>query len=175
MSALEVVFWAAIGLLVYAHLGYPLALRALVALIGAQRARVPELPDDVLPRVSLIIAAHDSADRTAELARAAGADLALELPRGGKVAALNAAVERSRGEVLAFSDANSLWEPDALRRLVARLAEPSIGYVCGRLSLVAPRGVGADRADAGANQEGLYWRYETAVRELESRLPRVTP
>jgi cellulose synthase/poly-beta-1,6-N-acetylglucosamine synthase-like glycosyltransferase len=204
MSALEVVFWAAIGLLVYAHLGYPLALRALVALIGAQRARVPELHDDEAPRVSLIIAAHDeeevieakvgnalalayprerlelivasdgSADRTAELARAAGADLVLELPRGGKVAALNAAVERSRGEVLAFSDANSLWEPDALRRLVARLAEPGVGYVCGRLSLVAPRGVGADRADAGANQEGLYWRYETAVRELESRLAGIT-
>jgi cellulose synthase/poly-beta-1,6-N-acetylglucosamine synthase-like glycosyltransferase len=85
--------------------------------------------------------------------------------RGGKVAALNAAVERARGEVLAFSDANSTWEPDALRRLVAHLADPQVGYVCGQLRL---DGAG------GENQEGLYWRYETAVRALESRLAGVT-
>jgi cellulose synthase/poly-beta-1,6-N-acetylglucosamine synthase-like glycosyltransferase len=202
MSALEAVFWTAVGLLVYAHVGYPLALRGLAALSGRPQIRVPDLPESELPDASLIVAAHDEAevivakvanalaldyprdrlelivasdgstDHTAELAREAGADLVLELPRGGKVAALNAAVERSRGEVLAFSDANSLWEPDALRRLAARLAQPEVGYVCGRLSLGSPRGsAGVDR---GANQEGLYWRYETAVRELESRLAGVT-
>lgn len=203
MPALEAVFWAAIGLLVYTHLGYPLVLRGLVAVAGRKADLPPALPEAELPLVSLIVAAHDeeaviedkvrnalaldcprdrlelivaddgSTDRTPERARAAGADLVLELPRGGKVAALNAAVERSRGEVLAFSDANSLWEPDALRRLVARLAEPGVAYVCGRVSLAAPRG-GEAGADAGANQEGLYWRYETAVRELESRLAGIT-
>ena len=89
----------------------------------------------------------------------------LELERGGKVSALNAAVERSSGELLAFSDANAVWEPDALRRLVAALADPGVGYVCGQLRLTG---------DEGANQEGLYWRYEMAVRSLESRLAGVT-
>ena len=89
----------------------------------------------------------------------------LELARGGKVKALNAAVERARGDVLAFSDANSLWDRDALRRLVARFDDPRVGYVCGQVSF--------DDA-AGDNQEGLYWRYEMAVRELESRLAGVT-
>lgn len=203
MLALEAVFWAAIGLLAYTHLGYPLALRGLVALIGGGSGSPPAIPEAELPHVSLIVAAHDEAgvieakvrnalglayprerlevivasdgstDATAELARAAGADLVLELPRGGKVAALNAAVERSRGEVLAFSDANSLWEPDALRLLVERLGEQGVAYVCGRLTLRAPRD-GAARTDAGANQEGLYWRYETAVRELESSLAGIT-
>ena len=56
-------------------------------------------------------------------------DLVLDVPRGGKVAALNAEVAKARGEVLAFSDANSTWEPDALRRLVARFADPKVGYV----------------------------------------------
>jgi cellulose synthase/poly-beta-1,6-N-acetylglucosamine synthase-like glycosyltransferase len=189
---LEVVFWASVALLVYAHVGYPLLLRALVAVRGPRPAAVGAAE---LPAVSLIVAAHDeeavierkvrdalaldyprsklelivasdgSTDRTAELAREAGADLVLELPRGGKVAALNAAVERSSGEVVAFSDANSFWEPDSLRRLTERLAEPGVGYVCGQVRFLA--------AD-GDNQEGLYWRYELAVRDLESRLAGVT-
>jgi cellulose synthase/poly-beta-1,6-N-acetylglucosamine synthase-like glycosyltransferase len=189
---LEVVFWAAVGLLVYTHVGYPLLLRALVALRGSRPA--PEASSE-LPSVSLIVAAHDeeevierkvrdalaldyprsklelivaddgSTDRTAELARAAGADFVLQRPRAGKVATLNAAVERSRGEVLAFSDANSFWERDSLRRLVERLAEPGVGYVCGQVRFQAPD---------GDNQEGLYWRYELAVRSLESRLAGVT-
>ena len=158
--ALEVVFWAAVGLIVYAHLGYPLLLRALVAVFGDD-GRAPEPGEP--PAVSLIIAAYDeeevierklanakavdyppdrlqivvasdgSSDRTAELARSAGADLVLELPRGGKVAALNAAVKQVSGDVLAFSDANSYWRPDALRRLVARFGDARVGYVCGQV------------------------------------------
>jgi cellulose synthase/poly-beta-1,6-N-acetylglucosamine synthase-like glycosyltransferase len=191
--ALEVVFWAAAALLVYTHLGYPALLWALARGRGGAEAA----PDggEPLPSVSLIIAAHDeeavieakvreageldypreslqvvvasdgSADRTVALAREAGADLVLDLPRGGKVAALNAAVERSSGEVLAFSDANSFWEGDALRRLVARFADPAVGYVCGQVRF---DGTGA------VNEEGLYWRYEMAVRELESSLGGVT-
>jgi cellulose synthase/poly-beta-1,6-N-acetylglucosamine synthase-like glycosyltransferase len=190
--ALEVVFWASVGLLAYTHVGYPLLLRALVALRGS---RPVQEPSSELPTVSLIVAAHDeedvierkvrdalaldyprsklelivaddgSTDRTAELARAAGADVVLEGPWVGKVASLNAAVERSRGEVLAFSDANSFWARDSLRRLVERLTEPEVGYVCGQVRLDAP---------GGDNQEGLYWRYELAVRSLESRLAGVT-
>ena len=67
--------------------------------------------------------------------------------------------------MLAFSDANSTWEPDALGRLVARLADPQIGYACGQLRL---------EGEGGENQEGVYWRYETAIRALESRLAGVT-
>ena len=116
-------------------------------------------------RLEVVVVSDGSTDRTLEWAAKAGADMVLEVPRGGKVAALNAAVERSRGDVLAFSDANSTWEPAALRRLVARLAEPGVGYVCGQLRLEGER---------GENQEGLYWRYEMAIRSLESRLAGVT-
>ncbi len=190
MTALAIVFWASAGLLVYTMAGYPVVLWALA------RGRVePQLAPAELPPVSLIVAAHDeqesigdwvraslasdyprellevivvsdgSTDRTAELASEAGADVVVEMPRGGKVAALNAAVERARGEVLAFADANARWEPAALRRLVARLADPGVGYVCGQLRL---------EGGEGANQEGLYWRYEMGVRSLESRLAGVT-
>lgn len=116
-------------------------------------------------RLEVIVASDGSSDRTVALAREAGADVVLDLPRAGKVAAQNAAVERARGDILAFSDANSFWAPDALRRLVARLAEPRVGYVCGQVSFTD---------EHGTNQEGAYWRYEMVVRELESDLASIT-
>jgi cellulose synthase/poly-beta-1,6-N-acetylglucosamine synthase-like glycosyltransferase len=188
---LEIVFWASAALLVYTHVGYPLALWLAAR---APRARTAATLQE-LPRVSLIVAAYDeeaviarkvenvlaldyprerlelivasdgSSDRTAELAREAGADVVLDLPRGGKIRAQDAAVEKASGEIVAFSDANSFWEPDALRELVAPFAEPGVGYVCGQVRFVN---------DAGSNQEGVYWRYEMAVRALESRLGGVT-
>src|SRR6187397_3373325 len=64
--ALEIVFWVAVGLIVYAHLGYPLLLRAVVALFGERDARAPDgsiggagKAGDALPSVSLIVPAHD--------------------------------------------------------------------------------------------------------------------
>jgi len=116
-------------------------------------------------RLQIVVASDGSADATAERARAAGADLVLELPPGGKVAALNAAAERASGEILAFSDANSAWAPDALRQLVAPFADPAVGYVCGQVRFLDP---------GGGNLEGAYWRYEMAVREMESALAGVT-
>ena len=202
---LEIVFWVAAGLIVYAHLGYPLLLRALVGLFGerddarardsATRLMETAKPNGVIHRVSLIIPAHDeetvierklanaraldypapqlevvvasdgSSDRTVELARSAGADQVLDLPRGGKVAALNAAVRQATGEILVFSDANSYWRPDALGRLVGRFADERVGYACGQVRFLS---------DAGTNQEGLYWRYEMAIRARESQLQSVT-
>ncbi|MGV1049729.1 MAG: glycosyltransferase [Solirubrobacterales bacterium] len=188
-----ILFWGCSALILYAHLGYPLALRALVA-----TRRRPSLSPgtwEELPRVSLIVPAYDeeeviaakvanalaldyprrrlqlivasdgSGDATVERARAAGADLVLELPAGGKVAALNAAAERADGELLAFSDANSLWARDALLRLVEPFADPGVGYVCGQVRFTDA---------AGENLEGAYWRYEMAVREMESALAGVT-
>lgn len=193
MAVLEIVFWAAVALLVYTHAGYPLLLLALSRLRGPREsAPGPGGP----PSVSLTVAAHDEADvighwvemalaldypaellevvvacdgctdDTAERARAAGAHRVLELERGGKVAALNAAAAESRGAVLAFSDANSSWRPDALRLLVARLGTEGVGYVCGQVRFTATEG--------GDNEEGLYWRYEMAVREMESSLGGIT-
>src|SRR5215207_5106899 len=171
--ALEIVFWLAVGLIVYAHLGYPILLRALVAVFGERDARARDSatremtdgPSDELPRVSLIVASDGSTDRTAELARSAGADQVLELPRGGKVATLNTAVQSATGDLLAFSDANSYWRPDALRRLVDRFSDGRVGYACGQVRF---------EGGEGGNQEGLYWRYEMSVRSMETRLGGIT-
>jgi cellulose synthase/poly-beta-1,6-N-acetylglucosamine synthase-like glycosyltransferase len=193
MVIVEVAFWVAVGLLVYTHVGYPLLL---LALTRGRRSPAAEPPAGEPPRVTLIVAAHDEervigdwvssalaldyprerleivvacdgcSDATASRAREAGANRVLELERGGKVAALNAAAAETSGEVLAFSDANAVWEPAALRMLVARLAEPGLGYVCGQVRFEAP--------ESTENEEGLYWRYEMAVRGMESALGGIT-
>jgi cellulose synthase/poly-beta-1,6-N-acetylglucosamine synthase-like glycosyltransferase len=116
-------------------------------------------------RLQIVVSSDGSADATVERARAAGADLVLELPPGGKVAALNAGAEQATGDVLAFSDANSVWAADALRQLVAPFADPEVGYVCGKVRFLDP---------GGGNLEGAYWRYEMRVREMESALAGVT-
>ncbi|HEX4671734.1 MAG TPA: glycosyltransferase [Solirubrobacteraceae bacterium] len=194
MTALAIVFWISAGLVLYAHAGYFVLLWLVDRLRPRRRTSAAAQPSE-LPSVSVIVAAYAEAqviasrltnlraldyppelfevivacdgapDDTAQRARAAGADVVLELPRGGKISAQDAAVERSQREIVAFSDANAQWQPAALRRLVAPFADPRVGYVCGDVSFVNER---------GTNQEGVYWRYEMALRSLESRVRSVT-
>jgi cellulose synthase/poly-beta-1,6-N-acetylglucosamine synthase-like glycosyltransferase len=187
-----VIFWVAAALIVWTELLYPLVMLLAARLAGPRAAGADAGP---LPGATLIIAAHNEesviaakvrnalaleypgqlevlvtcdgcTDRTAALAREAGADLVLELERGGKIRAQDAAVERASSPLLLFSDANSSWEPDAARELARAFADPAVGYACGQVRFFAP--------DGGDNQEGLYWRYEMALRAAESRLASVT-
>lgn len=191
-------FWIAAGLTAFTHFGYAAVLWLLRAAgLGEQRSGATADPTSEMPKVSLIIAAYDeeaviagkvanalaldyprerlqvivasdgSKDATVQRAEASGADLVLDLPRGGKSRTQNAAVERATGDILAFSDANSVWQPDALQQLVAAFEDPQVGYACGQVSF-------SNAEEGGDNQEGVYWRYEMAVRELESDLGGVT-
>jgi cellulose synthase/poly-beta-1,6-N-acetylglucosamine synthase-like glycosyltransferase len=195
-----IVFWVCAALIVYTQLGYGvlLVLLARVRRAGGPAGAGGALPGDAeLPSVSLVVAAYKeeaviaekvanvraldypadrlelivacdgSPDATPQRAREAGADVVLELPHGGKIRAQDAGVRAARGEIAAFSDANAFWAPDALRRLVAPFAtDRRVGYVCGDVSFV--------NDDGGTNQEGLYWRYEMALRRRESQLASVT-
>jgi cellulose synthase/poly-beta-1,6-N-acetylglucosamine synthase-like glycosyltransferase len=136
--------------------------------IGAKVANVLAL-DYPRERLQLIVACDGCSDETAQRAREAGADVVLELPRGGKIRAQDAAVERADGEIVAFSDANSQWEPNALRELLRAFVDPRVGYACGQVRFVQDA-VGAE----ASNQEGVYWRYELAIRASESRLSSIT-
>ena len=194
----EITFWAAAAGIVHTHVTYPLTLTALRRLRGERASAPGPVPGGEPPSVSLIVAAFDeeevigakvanalaleyqrerlelivasdgSTDGTVDAARAAGADLVLDLPRGGKMAAQNAAAERARGEILAFSDANSEWAPDALAALAGAFADPAVGYACGEVAFT----VGDD--DGATSEEGAYWRAENMVRQLESELGGIT-
>jgi cellulose synthase/poly-beta-1,6-N-acetylglucosamine synthase-like glycosyltransferase len=182
------VFWGSLAALAWTHVGYPAA-----AAVAARIAPKPVRRKDILPTVTIVVAAHNeedvigrrvenllqldyptgdvgivvasdaSTDRTHEIVREIAAReprvVLLECPRGGKVAAQNLAVSQSDADVVAFSDANATWAPDALRLLVRAFADPEVAYVCGRLVLE-----GAD----GTNVEGAYWQLETLLREQES-------
>lgn len=188
--ALEVLFWLSLGALLWTHLAYPLA-AALVARVRTRRVGARPIE----PSVTVVVAAHNeepviarrlenllaldypaeklqlvvtsdaSTDRTEEIAAGVPGVRVIANPRGGKVAAQDNAVRSTESEIVAFTDANATWAPDALRKLVANFADPEVAYVCGRLVLEA--------AD-GSNREGLYWRYELAQRAAESRLGSVT-
>lgn len=198
MLVLVVVFWLCAALIVWTQAGYALALAVAARLRGTRPQA--ESPTG-LPPLSLIVAAHDEqavieakvanalaldyprellqvvvacdgcADATAELARRAGADLVLELPRGGKIRAQDEAVRASTGEIVAFSDANAVWQPDAARLLVGAFADPHVGYACGQVGFVRPA---LDGSGSLPSEEGLYWRYEMLVRAMESRLSSIT-
>ena len=192
---LKAVFWGSLGALAWTHAGYPLAAGALARVRERRVAKDPSWEPTVTvivaahneesvierrlenllaldypaEKLELVVASDASSDATNELVETVAAReprvRLLDCPRGGKVAAQDRAVRETQSEVVAFSDANARWAPDALRHLVASLADPEVAYACGRLRL---------EDAAGSNREGLYWRYELWLREQESRLGSIT-
>jgi glycosyltransferase involved in cell wall biosynthesis len=194
MSLGKTIFWGSLGALVWTHAGYPAAMGLLARLRPRPVAREDSTPSVALvvsahdeeavigrrlenlleldypeERLEIVVASDGSTDRTDEIveelaARAPRVRL-LRCPREGKVAAQHRSVRETTSDVVAFTDANTDWRPDALRKLVRNLADPEVGYVCGQLRLESPD---------GANLEGVYWRYEVWVREQESRASSIT-
>lgn len=118
-----------------------------------------DYPDD---KLEIVVFSDASSDRTDEIV-ASYADRGVELRRiegrVGKTACQNAVVEECDSAVVVFSDANGMYEPDAIERLVERF-EPGVGCVVGELRY----------REAGVEGESVYWRYERRLRSLESRV-----
>lgn len=114
--------------------------------------------------VETLLGCDGCTDGTARAAAGTGiASLRVfEYPRAGKPETLNRMVPEARGDVLVFTDANTEFQANALEALVRHFENPAVGCVCGELRLRAQAGV--------ARSEGLYWRYETLLKFLESRL-----
>jgi cellulose synthase/poly-beta-1,6-N-acetylglucosamine synthase-like glycosyltransferase len=140
------------------------------AIIGAKIENMRAL-DYPSGRLELIVASDGSDDGTNEIVTAAAGPALrlLALPRSGKIPALNAAAAQARGDILVFSDANSMFARDALHRLVAPFADRSVGAVGGNQCYLP----GGAQHVASAS-ERLYWRYDRALKRMQSQAGHMT-
>lgn len=178
---------------VYVYFGYP----ALLWLFTRGKPSITHLRKDSFPSVALIISCYNEADVIREKLRNAleldypkdrlriivvsdgsddgtddlvrefsddGVMLIRQEGRLGKTMGINLAMEQVSEAVTVFSDANAMYAPDAITKLVRNLADPIVGYVVG-----AALYTDADQG-ASAQNENLYWRYELAIKSMESRL-----
>ena len=190
MIVVRTLFWLSLLLLAWTHVLYPL-FAALLARVAPKRVQKADIEPTVAviitayneeaviarrlqnlleldyprDRLQIVVTSDASTDATEAIALQYAGVKVISNPRGGKVAAQDAAVRQTESEIVAFSDANALWAPDALRLLVRPFADPAVAYVCGRLQILDA---------AGSNQEGVYWRYEMIQRAAESTLGSVT-
>ncbi len=115
--------------------------------------------------VTVLLADDGSTDGSEEVCRQAavghpGQVVHVRIPRGGKNRALNAALQHAGDGIVVFTDANAVFEKDALNRIGEAFLDPRIGCVIGLLRF----------NKNGHSLEGAYWRYENLVKRLESAL-----
>ena len=191
MTLLEITFFACLLLVGYAYLGFPLLtyLRSLVirktyrceeitpavsliiccyneeAGIEAKMKNVLAL-DYPAEKLQVLVASDGSTDRTNEIVAGYQNDQIklLELPRAGKARSLNAAIRQANGDILVFSDANSMYARDSVRELVKPFADLSIGGVAGNQ-------VYSKNYDEGAAASGeqSYWNFDRWMKIWQSR------
>ncbi len=188
----ELVFFLSIFFLFYVYVGYPLSVMLLGKVrrkdvikadlepsvtiviaayneedcLGATLRNKLEL-DYPRKKVEIIVVSDSSTDKTEEIVlqfAKDGVKLMTQGPRAGKTSALNLAIPKASGEIIVFSDANSLYAKDALRKIVRNFADPEVGYVTGKMIYTDPDGTTiGDGCSA-------YMKYENLLRELETRL-----
>ena len=186
---MRALFWAAAALIGYTYAAFPLLLLTRARLRPRPFRSAPVTPsvsivvaayneervmgdkvanllalDYPADRVEIIVASDGSSDDTVASAASApdGRVRVLDLPRSGKAGVLNAAVAEASGEILVFSDANSMFAPDALRELVAPFADPEVGGVAGDQRYL-PDG----RAGSTSGERG-YWDLDRRIKQAES-------
>ena len=196
-EAAQVCFWAAVAVLFYVYMGYPLLLAVLAVF---SRRRRPE--PDYVPTISFLIAAYNE---EASIERKISETLALDYPaeklevlvlsdastdrtdtivrsfadprvrllrmaqRKGKTHAQNQGARVARGEILVFSDATAIYHPQALRYLAANYRDPQVGAVSGRYQYFDP----AQTSPTGLGSIA-FWNYENLIKTLQSRIRTIT-
>ncbi len=183
-----VLFNTAVGIIFYSYVGYPLLLSVLAVFKSSKKnGAEAELPfitviiaayneeaviadkikntfaaDYPTGKLQVIVAAQGSTDNTALIAASFSGVLVLQSGlRKGKSVAVNEAVEKARHPVIVITDANTLLAPQAIQQLVLKLNDDATGAVAGEKKVVDARGV-------TVSGEGLYWRYESWLKQQET-------
>lgn len=194
MDWLEAVFWTSVAIAAYTYMGYALVISLLAKTVRRPHHMQPITPrvtllvaayneQDVIEakldnclaldyprdRLEIVVVADGSTDRTPELAaryRAHGVRVEYRPERRGKIHALNRVMPLVEGDIVVSSDANSMLNPESLRKLVRHFADPQVACVAGEKRIMRRHG------DVSAG-EGLYWRYESYLKRCDSDLSSV--
>jgi cellulose synthase/poly-beta-1,6-N-acetylglucosamine synthase-like glycosyltransferase len=192
MIIFKIIFFVSLFMIFYVYLGYPILVYTLsvfkkqpvkkeafdttvTILIPAyneedciaktlENKLEQDYPGD---KPEVIVISDGSTDRTDEIVqgyKTKGVKLLRQEPRTGKTSALNMAVEKAKGEILVFSDANSLYAPNTVAKLVRNFADPKVGYVTGKMVYTGK--------DGNPTEDGCstYMKYENFLRQVETNV-----
>lgn len=190
-GVIEIIFWSMVLLVIYPYFVYPLlilligffrprpvnakvATPSVTVLIPAYneasciRATVQNKLDQIYPseKLQIIVVSDGSDDGTDDIVRefqSRSVQLLRREGREGKAAALNAAVRHATGEIVIFSDANSLFSLGAVQSIVGNFSDTEVGYVTGSLAFTS------DGRSLSGGGSGAYMRYENMLRTAETR------
>jgi biofilm PGA synthesis N-glycosyltransferase PgaC len=189
---LAVLFWLSVFFIIYTYIGYPILIALIAKLIPFQGRASGTLDPSVTllitayneeaviekkienslrlnyPRdkLQIIVAADGSSDRTPEIVgkfHERGVELTHISLRNGKLAAINRAMAQARGDIVIFSDANNMYDPDTVRKLITPFSDPTVGASTGAKLIIQD---GSDLSGA----EGIYWKYESWIKTNETVL-----
>lgn len=187
-----ILFLVAFGAIAYVYFGYPLLLAIMARRTAHQSTQstpshprvsmiIPAYNEEAVieqkiqntlalryprDRLEIIVTSDGSTDRTDEIIMQytnQGVRFHRMPVRQGKFPAIASAAADAEGDIFVFSDANAMYEPDALTRLVEPFQDERVGCVCGKLLYVNRRGTSI------SDGETLYWNYENRLKHLESR------
>ena len=192
LKMIESLFWLSIFSICFILIGYPLVL-SILSIFFKKRHQISDtyLPSVTLlipayneenvikdkientlnldypkAKLEVIVLVDESTDKTEEIAngyKKVGVRVWVQRPRKGKTSALNYIIPKIENEIIIFSDANSMYKKNAVRRLVRHFIDNTIGLVCGEIRLV-------DANSLVGLGENFYWRYEKYLKEKESDL-----
>lgn len=192
MAIIEIGFWTLLGTAFYVYAGYPILLWIVRVIRGRDDVDIAEIeptvtfvisafnecevidgklentvtidyPSEKLDIVVVSDASDDGTDQLVEDFVAENVRLLRMDDRGGKTLGLNAAVASSSAEILVFSDANAMYDPQSIRVLVRNFNDRDVGAVVGESTY-------EDSTSDAEESESSYWQYETAMKRLESAI-----
>ena len=191
-------FWLCLAIVVYTYVGYGLILYLLVFIkrLAIKAKPLADITDDCLPEVTLMVCAYNEEDIISEkmsnihsldypadrlhlvwvtdgstdntnsiLSAYPDVKIVFSPERRGKSAALKHGIKEVSTEIVMMTDANTMLNPGAVREIVRLMQTPKVGCVSGEKKVMAK-----SDSDKAAQGEGLYWKYESTLKRLDSEL-----
>ncbi len=197
MEWLEIIFWILLGIVFYTYLGYGIVLFLMIRIKRIfKKQKTVVLTDEQLPEVTLLIAAYNeqdfvatkventlqlnypksklhqmwvtdgSDDNTPTLLKSFSDIEVMHKPeRNGKIAAMNRAMKFVKTPIVIFSDANTLLGKNSIMKIAQMFNNPKTGCVSGEKRIF-----NADKETAAGAGEGIYWKYESALKRWDAEL-----